>query len=80
VKHYGTPDEDPTTLNRLLTLVKEEDVLYILHYPRRPMNSKACQWPGSLRVTAILKDNKILSTIQLLDGTFLTERNYNERI
>jgi hypothetical protein len=79
MKQFGPKNIDEAPLNGLLeTLkVKRLEPLYILHYARVPMNVRMCQQPGSLKVQAVLPDNKVLTVIQLRpDGPITIERNW----
>lgn len=70
IKEYGPVDEDLTAYKTLLSYLTEQGFtpLYIAHHKRKPLNSKRCQWPGSVRVQAVLPTGKVISSIQLTLG------------
>ena len=72
---YGTPDADTAAYDKLLTLA-EGEITYILHHPRKALDEKNCQNPGSVRVQAVFADNRVLTVTQLRDGNFLVGRNW----
>lgn len=65
---YGTPDPDTTAFDRLMREVEGLEVAYIIHHPRVDMAARACQWPGSLKVQAVLKDQTVVTVRQLKPG------------
>lgn len=67
-KEYGTPDEDLAAYNMLLVAVLGLEVRHILHHPRKPLDAKMCQKPGSLLVQAVLADGRVISIRQLRKG------------
>jgi len=68
MKVYGTPDPDPTAIDLLLKEVEGLEVAYIIHHQRVDIGARACRWPGSLRVQAVLKDQTVVSVRQLKPG------------
>lgn len=78
IKEYGPVDEDLTAYQTLLDYLTEQGLtpLYIAHHKRKPLQSKQCQWPGSVRVQAVLTTGKVISSIQFKPGGKATiERN-----
>lgn len=73
---YGIPDPDPAAYNRLLELTATEDVMYILHHPRVPIDARLCLSPGSVKVQAVIAGGKFLVVRQFADGTLQFERNW----
>lgn len=78
IREYGPKDEDTTAYDKLEAYCQLNDItpLYIAHHKRRPTNSKQCQWPGSVRVQAVLATGKVITSLQLKPGGPATiERN-----
>ena len=76
VKHYGKPSEDTEPLEKLLSLIDLGNTNYITHFPKVEINARPCKMPGSIKVSAIMKDSKVLSVIKHVDGHIQIERNY----
>lgn len=70
MREYGPKDEDTTAYDKLMLYCEENNLipLYIAHHKRKPINSKQCQWPGSVRVQAVLPTGKVVTSIQLRPG------------
>lgn len=68
MKEYGTPDEDKTAYNKLLEHLQGLEVNYILHYPRVPIDARACRMPQSLKVQAVLASGEVLTVVQPAPG------------
>jgi hypothetical protein len=73
---YGTPDPDPAAYNRLVELAKDEDVTYILHHQRVPIDARTCLGPGSVKVQAVIAGGKLLTVKQSSDGELQFMRNW----
>ena len=65
---YGTPDPDTTAFDRLMREVEGLEIAYIIHHQRVDMGARACRWPGSLRVQAVLKDRTVVTVRQMKPG------------
>lgn len=77
IEQFGPQDADTSAFIELLTLAEPiGEVKYILHHARRPLDAKHCQYPGSIKVQAVFVNNKVLTVIQLRNGEFLIERNW----
>lgn len=74
---YGTPDPDLSAYNRLVELAATEDVMYILHHQRVPIDARSCLGPGSLKVQAIIVGGKLLTVRQSAEGTLQVFRNWH---
>lgn len=61
---YGKPDEDGTVLTCLLSAVEGQEVLYILHHQRIPVDARPCRLPLSLTVQAVLDNGKVVTARQ----------------
>lgn len=68
LKEYGVPDEDKAAYDLLLQLVGDQPLRHILHHPRKPLDARSCQLPGSLLVQAVLLDGTVLSVRQTHKG------------
>jgi hypothetical protein len=70
LKEYGPKDEDLTAYHKLLDYLTAKDIVptYIMHHARRPLGAKQCQWPGSVRVQAVLPDNSVVTAVQYQPG------------
>lgn len=64
IKEYGPPDPDTTAADTLKKLIEGQDVKYILHHARKPMNARACQLPGSVTVQAVLNNSTAVITVR----------------
>ena len=67
-KTYGKPDEDQTAQRLLETLVSGKDVDYFVLNPRKPINARPCQLPGSLTVQAVLVGGEVITVRQYKVG------------
>lgn len=65
---YGTPDPDTAAFDRLMREVEGLEVAYIIHHQRVDMAARACRWPGSLRVQAVMKDRTVVTVRQMKPG------------
>lgn len=73
---YGLKDADTAAYNKLLELTSTHKPVYILHHARVPLTARACQWPGSLKVQAVLAENKTVTVVQLQNGEFNVTKNW----
>ena len=65
---YGTPDADTAAFDCLMQAVEGREVAYIIHHQRVDMAARACRWPGSLRVQAVMKDQTVVTVRQMKPG------------
>lgn len=73
---YGPKDPDTSAYDKLLELAKGYEIVYILHHARLSLTARACQWPGSLKVQAVLAESKAITVVQLQNGEFNVTRNW----
>ena len=64
MKVYGKSDEDKTAETLLFSLIKDLKVQYVVLNQRVPINARPCQWPGSLKLHAVLEDGTVLTVKQ----------------
>lgn len=67
-KEYGQPDADTAAYRLLLQTIEGLQAIRILHHPRKPLNAKPCQLPGSLLVQAVMLDGTVVSVRQAKVG------------
>lgn len=84
VAEYGTRDADLSAYNKLCEEVKSVQavyptctVQYIMYWPRVSLHAKTCQWPGSVRVTAVCSESRTITVTQLADGRLLVDKNWS---
>lgn len=68
MKTYGTPDEDTTAFDYLLTIVDIDKVQAFMYHRRIPIDARACQLPQSLLVQALMNDNTVINVRQAYPG------------
>lgn len=73
---YGPKDPNTAAYSKLLSLCEGYAIIYILHHARVSLTARACQWPGSLKVQAVLAENKTITVVQLYSGEFNVTQNW----
>jgi hypothetical protein len=73
---YGPKDPDTTAYDHLVSVITGYEVTYILHHARVSPNARSCQWPGSVKVQAVLAGGKAVTVVQLANGELNTTRNW----
>ena len=74
MKIFGVPDLDTTVLDALLDYIAKMEsrrpvvVQYIMHYQRISVSARPCQLPLSLKVCAVMSNNRVITAFQAKPG------------